>query len=192
MSEAQREFESLIQRLQEGCQDAAWELIVAYGSCVQRVIRRSLGQRMRTKFDSLDFVQAVWASVFRDRDQFDAFKGPDNLIEFLVTVARNKVLMEHRRRTRMAKYDINRERSLDEAYYVGEGEGIEHPGPRPSEVAIVRERWNTLMERQSPLSRRVVELRLAGMTYDEIANELSISERTARRVVDRLLSEHSA
>ena len=192
MSDSQRQFESLIQRLQEGSQDAAWELIVAYGSCVQRVIRRSLGQRMRTKFDSIDFVQAVWASFFRDRDQFDAFKCPDNLIAFLVTVARNKVGIENRRRMRLAKYDINRERPLDEAYFVGDGKGIHDRGPRPSEVAIVRERWNTLLDRQSPLSRQIVECRLSGMTYDEIAAELSISERTARRVLERLLAEHCA
>jgi hypothetical protein len=81
---------------------------------------------------------------------------------------------------------------LDEAYFVGDGEGIYDRGPRPSEVAIVRERWNTLMERQSPLSRQIVELRLSGMTYEEVAAQLSINERTARRVVERLLAEHSA
>jgi RNA polymerase sigma factor (sigma-70 family) len=191
MSDSQRQFESLIQRLQEGSQDAAWELIVTYGAFVQRVIRRSLAQRLRTKFDSIDFVQAVWASFFRDRDQLDEFKGPENLIAFLMAVARNKVRMENRRHLRSAKNDVRRERSID-AYYVGEDEGIHDRGPRPSEVAIVRERWNTLLAQQTPRSRQVVEMRLAGRTYEEIGRNLGIDERTARRVVERLLQEHGA
>lgn len=192
MSDSQRQFESLIQRLQEGSQDAAWELIVTYGEFVQRVISRSLAHRLRSKFDSIDFVQAVWASFFRDRDQFDEFKGPENLIAFLMAVARNKVRMENRRRLRTPKYDVRRERPLEDACFIGDGDGTHDRGPRPSEVAIVRERWNALLAQQTPRSRQVVEMRLAGRTYEEIGRQLGIDERTARRVVEKLLQEHGA
>jgi RNA polymerase sigma factor (sigma-70 family) len=109
-----------------------------------------------------------------------------------MAVARNKVRMEQRRRLRSGKYDIRRERPIDDVYFVGDGSGIHDPGPRPSEVAIVRERWDTMLAQQSPRSRRIVELRLAGRTYQEIGQELGIDERTVRREVERMLQEHGA
>ena len=57
------EFASLMRRLRDGSEEAAWELVERFSSSVQRVIRRSLNEQMRSKFDSIDFVQAVWFSL---------------------------------------------------------------------------------------------------------------------------------
>jgi len=171
-----------------GSQDAAWELVSTYGSFVERFIRRTLSRGLRSKYDTNDFIQAVWASFFRDRKRFDAFDDSDHLIGFLVGIARNKVLQESRKRYDTVKSDVRREVPLSAA---GESDacGLKDRGASPSQWAIARERWASIMRDQTPQHRQVVQLRIAGATFEEIGCELGMSERTARRVIDRLVME---
>jgi RNA polymerase sigma-70 factor (ECF subfamily) len=171
------EFAKLMSQVRSGDQAAAWTLIEVYGSHVLKVIRRSLNNQLRSKFDSQDFVQTVWKSFFRDRDRLLAMQSPEQLVGYIQAIARNKVIDETRRR-QTAKYNIAREEGFDDA--IGNG-------PRPSEIAIVRETWDRLMAGKSDDHRRVVEMRFQGHTFAEIAKELSINERTARRVIASLL-----
>ena len=62
---------------------------------------------MRTQFDSMDFVQAVWQSFFSDlHNRPHDFANVRHLRGFLAGVARNKVFEEHRRLTKTEKYAI--------------------------------------------------------------------------------------
>jgi RNA polymerase sigma-70 factor (ECF subfamily) len=171
------EFAILMSQVRDGDQAAAWKLIEVYGSHVLKVIRRSLSIQLRSKFDSQDFVQTVWKSFFRDRDRLLAMQSPDQLVRYIQAIARNKVVDETRRR-HTAKFNVGREEEFDDA--VG-------GGPRPSEIAIVRETWDRLMAGKSDDHRRIVEMRFQGHTFAEIAKELSINERTARRVIASLM-----
>jgi RNA polymerase sigma factor (sigma-70 family) len=188
MNGADSSFRALMERIREGSQDAAWELVSTYGSYVERVIRRTLSQGLRSKYDTGDFIQAVWASFFRDRECFDSFEDADRLVAFLVGIARNKVLQESRKRFDTIKSDVRREESL---YGVGDAEdrGLTDPGASPSQWAIARERWNDIMRGHTPQQQRVIQLRISGATFEEIGGELGMSERTARRVIDRLVAE---
>jgi hypothetical protein len=58
-------------------------------------------------------------------------------------------------------------------------------------VAIFRERWDRLVSGQSSSVRRIVEMRFAGATYNEIADELHIHERTARKAIEKLVQGQS-
>ncbi len=60
--DSQDSYRDLMYRVQEGSEDAAWELVQRYGGYVRRAVRRVLDRRLRPKFDSLDFVQLVWQS----------------------------------------------------------------------------------------------------------------------------------
>src|SRR5262249_36628315 len=86
------DFTALMQRVRSGSQDAAQQLVEQYGQHILRVIRRMLHKKLRSKFDSLDFQQDVWASFFADQPQ-KTFDRPEALAAFLAKVARNKVLM---------------------------------------------------------------------------------------------------
>jgi RNA polymerase sigma-70 factor (ECF subfamily) len=181
------EFASLMRRLRDGSEEAAWELVERFSSSVQRVIRRSLNEQMRSKFDSIDFVQAVWFSLFRERERFNNFQSPAQLTAFLMGMAKNKLAHEHRRRLQTKKHDLRREQpvnSEDHDY----GYQDSHC-PRPSQIAQARELWNSIIAGESDQNHRIVKLRLAGMTYEEIGSTLGIHERTARRVIDRLSRE---
>ena len=181
-------FRELLQRISQGSEDAAWQLVESYGEGIRRAVRRSLHGQLRSKFDSLDFVQIVWGSFFRVRDKLDRFNRPEELAAYLATMARNKVGMEVRRRLILQKHNVNRERPLD-----GTGEDAAIPiadrQPAPIDVAIARERWNRMLEGQPDRYRQVIELRLQGHTHQAIATRLSLDECTVRRFLKRLLHE---
>lgn len=188
-SDIDPQFAELIEQVRAGSQDAAWQLVEKYGRDVQRFVRRSLHQRLRSKFDSLDFVQIVWGSFFRAPERLQGMARAEQLIAYLATLAKFKVLTEVRRRLQTEKYDVKRE----------DVSGASHPspdensGPLPtaSAVAIAKERWDQLLADEPEQVRRIVELRLQGTTYNEIADNLHIHERTARKTIKRLLRKAS-
>jgi RNA polymerase sigma factor (sigma-70 family) len=190
MRDIPSEFADLMERVHDGSQDAAWQLLEKYGPHVKRYVRRSLNNEMRSKFDSLDFAQVVWASFFREPDRFRRLESPTELLAYLASLARNKVVGEVRRRMMSEKNDINREigfGDLDEDVAVR----CANPDPSPSSVAMARERWHQLVDNQPESVRRIVELRFMGATFPEIAEQLNINERTARKAIERLVGEEA-
>jgi RNA polymerase sigma factor (sigma-70 family) len=188
MSVESNGFGQLMQRIASGSDDAAWELVSNYARHVERVIRRTMRGGLRSKLDTVDYAQAVWASFFRDREQFAGFESEERLIGFLMGIARNKVLQEARRGFGVAKRDVRREVSLSgdrgaDAHAMPSGDGS------PSQWAIARERWETIVRDQSPEHRRVIQLRISGATFNEISDSVGINERTARRIIDNLAAE---
>jgi RNA polymerase sigma-70 factor (ECF subfamily) len=143
---------------------------------------------MRTRFDSIDFVQVVWASFFREPEKMRRINSPAELMAYLATLARNKVVTEVRREVHTQKRDLRREIRLDAVHDKDQRE-LASRDPTPSAVAMFRERWNRLVDGQPPHVRRIVELRFAGATYTEIAAQLHIHERTARKAIERLVDD---
>ena len=180
------EFEVLLGRVRAGSEQAIQQLVDIYGNHVRRVVRRRLNKSLRAKFDSLDFVQSMWASFFEHRSQIAEFNSPEALAGYLGRIAGNKVIEQCRRYLQTEKHDVNRERSLHEA---GAGEWLQPTSPRssPSEVVCAKEQWQRLLENQPAHYQRMVRLRAEGAAYTEIAAELGVDESTVRRVLQRLL-----
>jgi RNA polymerase sigma-70 factor (ECF subfamily) len=184
------DFRGLMNRIKGGDDSAAWEVVERYGEDIRRAVRRSLNRKLRPKFDSLDFVQLVWSSFFRMHSRSERFEGPEELVAFLVTMARNKVGMEVRRRLLSKKYNLNRESSLEEKSRASR-EDIPASLPTPMEFAIARERWDRMLLDKPNHYQQIIQLRLQGLTCQNIADDLHIDERTVRRFLKRLLRENS-
>ncbi len=180
------DFASLVAQLKEGSQDAAWNLVELYGPYILRVVRRTLSREIRPKFDSQDFVQAVWVSFFAHRDRLLDVERPEQLIGLLAAMARHKIIDEVRRRLETQKHDVRRECSIDDSNVVLH-DALASSDPTPSQIAMARERWNQLMTSQPDQYREIVNLRLAGETHQNIAEKLGISQKTVQRVLRRLL-----
>jgi RNA polymerase sigma factor (sigma-70 family) len=191
MAEQGNDFHGLMRRVREGSEDAAWELVNQYGASIQRAVRRALNVRLRSKFDSLDFVQVVWNSLFRARDKLDRFNRPEELAAYLVVMARNKVGMEVRRRLMTEKYNIGHEQSLDHLCAKGTVD-IPSRQPSPVDVALARERWDRLLKDQPLHYRQIIQLRLQGYTFQSIADIVHLDECTVRRFLKRLLHTTAA
>jgi RNA polymerase sigma-70 factor, ECF subfamily len=183
MSELTSSFRSLMQEIAAGSQTAVGKLLDLYGHHLCRAVRRRLGRVLRPKYDTSDFVQAVWASFFCNREQLAQFEHSAQLVAFLTRVANNKVIDEGRHH-RTKKADVARETSMS-----GEGsQEIACPSrePAPSQVAIAREQWGRMTDEVQSQYQQILQLRFAGETQEEIARRLGVSEKTVRRVLNRL------
>src|SRR5438552_15677561 len=132
MTEEQVELADLVRRLQQGCDEAARELVEKYGPYLLRVVRRRLHPRLRTRFDSADFVQAVWVSFFANRAELRSFQRAEDIVAFLARMAQHKVTEGVRQQLGTGKRDLTREQSLDDSAVVGHLSELAGPGPTPS------------------------------------------------------------
>jgi RNA polymerase sigma factor (sigma-70 family) len=174
-------FRDLLQDVEAGSEDAIRQLLESHGGLVLRVVRARLNHLLRRQYDSEDFVQAVWASFFKHRDLVGRFKSLDDLAAFLKSMAANKVMLECRRRLQTQKYDRRRERAA-ESWGLSSLDKITNSDPTPSDVAAARDE----LEQYSELERKLIGLRAAGATHEEIASEMGVHPSTVRRIMKRL------
>ncbi len=184
------EFEALLSSARNGDEDAAWQIVGEYGPHIVAVVRRRLGRRIRTRLDSHDLVQAVWKSFFFDMAGVEQIQTPKQLVAVLAKMTENKVVDAYRRHLGAERRGLGREKSIQEA--TDDGQALSSNAPTPSQFAMARERWTAMLQHKSRTHQRIINLRLAGETFDGIAEQVGVSERTARRVIDDLWAEHSS
>lgn len=190
-------FVQLLAAMQAGSQDAARELVETYGRHIRSVVKRRLSEVLRPVYDSEDFVQSAWKSLFAmGPEKIDRIHHPGQLINLMATIAGRKIIDEYRKRTQPACNALRR-RSLDDPEVLAAIARIASRNS-PSQVCIAREqselyrqRWEELVNRQTERDRRIVHLRLEGAEYAEIAQAAEVSERQARRIVKRILERLS-
>ena len=165
------DISDLIARARAGDETAIREFLTRFEQEVRMMVRGHLPRKLRTQFDSMDFVQAVWQSFFADlRESSRQFENVHHLRGFLAGVARNKVYEEHRRLTRTEKHASLREERL----YVRRGRreverDLISPEPTPSQTVQASDRLAQLVAGCSPLEVQVITLRHQEMTFEEIA-----------------------
>jgi RNA polymerase sigma-70 factor (ECF subfamily) len=147
------------------------------------VIRKRLHPKLRPKYDSEDFCQAVWASFFADRGAFARFKSAADLTEFLGGVAGNKVVDEVRRRLMGQKFNVNRECSFQDT---GNEHALSAKSPTPSQLVVAHEQYDRLLDGRSQKHQMIVKLRADGLTYQDIARQIDMNERNVRKVIERI------
>jgi RNA polymerase sigma factor (sigma-70 family) len=193
MSNAGEEFDVLMRRVREGCPEAAREVYDRYNHHVQRIVRRWLARRLRRQYDSLDFLQEIWASFFMIPPDRYTFESPAALVNFLGRVATNKVIEAYRQRAQTAKHNIGRELpiekiSTEDAPTGGTAVAAEPSGrePTPSQLSIAEERWQQLLRGQPPRCRRVLELLREGHTYGEVSEQTGVHRKVIQRLIRKL------
>jgi RNA polymerase sigma factor (sigma-70 family) len=182
------DLRTLLQRISEGSSEALGQLYAQYGEHLRRVVRAQLPQTLRSKFDSLDFVQDVWASFLAaplDADRFDSMAG---LTAFLNRIAKNKVADVVRQRLMTKKYDSNREVPLALPGTEGVGLPANHD-PTASQWMMAEEKWQQLIAKLPPVYQRMLVLLRDGYTHEEIATQLGVSTKQVQRVVKKAWSD---
>jgi len=174
--EAPSEFCELMSRVRDGCPEAMDQVCRLYSNAIRVVVRRKLRQRLRSQYDSVDFVQAVWASVAGVPRQDFTFETPEDLIRYLARLATHKVIDAYRQRTAQ-KQHCEREQPLESPSAI--------PGrePTPSQNLIADERFQKMIDALTPAQRRILTLRRQGYTHQEIAEQLRIDVKTVQRIL---------
>lgn len=173
-------LDELIQRLNDGDIDAAERAFLAYEPYLRMAVRRQLNGPLRSKLDSMDIVQSVWADVLCGfREAGWRFADRAHLRAFLTRVACNR-LIDRRRQHHRA---LEREQPLTE---VSPKDLPRSSQPRPSEVAQVHELWERMLENCPPAHREILMLRRQGLPLTEIAARSGLHEGSVRRILYKL------
>jgi RNA polymerase sigma-70 factor (ECF subfamily) len=168
----------LLERLGRGDVAAAEQVVADYEPYLRALVRRSLPEPLRAKFDSIDVIQSVWVHVLH-AVRAGAWQVVDRarLRALLVTVARRRLVSRYRHH----RAAVEREQpGADLA-------GLPAPRqPRPSEVAQADELWERMLALCPPEYHELLRLRRQGLLLNDIAARTGMHEGSVRRVLRRL------
>jgi RNA polymerase sigma-70 factor (ECF subfamily) len=186
MSISTNEFEQLMERVRAGCPEAKCEVVERYGKHIQLIVRHRLSPRLRSQFDSLDFAQDAWASFFNVPVDRYFFKTPEELVNYLASIAHHKLVDVSRKRLQTVKHARHEEQPIRRQ--TDEDSGNEPPArqPTPSQLAIADEQRDLLQEGQPAHFRRALEMLHEGHTHQEVAQVLGVHPKMLQRMLQHL------
>lgn len=173
-------FTDFLRRIRAGDQDAASELVCRFESVLRIEIRRRINDPYLNRvLDSADVCQSVLASFFVrvTAGQFD-LHCPDDLLRLLMTMARNKVASKARKHR------------VESKSIVGDQEVVNGlaDGPQPDRIVAGRELLERFRQRLTEEERLLLDLKAAGRTWPEIAEEVGGNAQARRRQLDRAVA----
>jgi RNA polymerase sigma-70 factor (ECF subfamily) len=175
-------IERLLDRLNDGDEQAAAEVFRAYEPFLRQVVRRRLPAQVQAQLESCDVVQSAWADLLAGfREARWRFRDVAHLRAFLIRVVQCRLYDRARRVLGQAR----REQPL--ARLPGE---LPSPQPRPSEWAQADAVWEKMLALCPPEHEEVLRLRRAGFTLQEIADRTGLHEGSVRRLL-RQLARHA-
>ncbi len=177
----------LLARVQVGDERAAEELFGRYVDRLIGLARSRLSNRLAPRLDPEDVVQSAYRSFFvRARQGEYSLLRSGDLWRLLAAVTLHKLYRQVEHHS-AKKRSFLRDRSLSGGSTLPDIE-LSHVArdPSPSEVVAAVEELERVMDGCDPLQRRMLQMRLQGYMIDEIATEVSRSERTVRRQLDKV------
>jgi len=164
---------------------AARQLVDRYLDRLVALARRRLSQRLASRVDPEDVVQSVFRTFFcRAREGKFQIKDQDDLCKLLMRITVHKVLKQVEHHT-AGKRDPHLEieqgsRTLERM------QALLAKEPTPEAEVLFLDQLEHLLSKLQPKERKILEMRMQGYNNEEIAGELDVSERTIRRVVERM------
>ncbi len=170
----------LLDRLATGDDAAAAEVFQLYAPYLRLIVRRRLSSRLRTRFDSSDVVQSVWADLVHGfRQGRWHFADAAHLRAFLVKVTHNRFLNRIRRHRRSLEHTQPMAAQPDSA-------GPAVAAARPSEIAVAEDLWEHMLAQSPPSHQEVLRLKRQGLPLAEIAARTGLHESSVRRILYNL------
>lgn len=160
-------FAALLDRVRQGDQIAASDLVHQYEPVVRQAIRAWLRKcsfiSLHRLLDSTDICQSVLIQFFEkvNADQLN-LEGPSHLKNLLLIMARSRVV-HHLRSNQIRRRDIRREQSVLPS-------DIPEPTSRdtPVDLTVAQELLEMIRARLTPEERELADRRARGETWSEI------------------------
>lgn len=170
-------LDNLLGKLGTGDEQAAEQVFLAYEPYLRLVVRRMLPDQLRSKFDSVDVVQSVWADVLHGfRSAGWRFSNASQLKAFLVKVTRNRFIDRYRQqRAAMDRQRFLAPTDLAEVAIADDD--------RPSQTVMADELWQQMLALCPPAHRELLELKRQGCSLAEIAERTGLHESSVRRII---------
>jgi RNA polymerase sigma factor (sigma-70 family) len=177
----------LVARWRDGDQQAAAELFRRYAGRLQALARSRLPAALARHVDPEDVVQSACQSFFADaRAGRYVFRRRGDLWRLLAAITLHKL------RHQVERHTAGKRAAAHERHFAGESTLFRLRGrffardPSPSQAAALADTLRQVLDALTPPERRMVELRLEGYGLDEIAADTRRSERTVRRLLERV------
>ena len=173
MSESPEDFTALVGRARRGDQAALAQLTRQYEFKVRLVARYLLGPALRPYLDSMDLVQSVHKSLLLGLRQgkFD-ISTPESLMALALTLVRRKASRKWRRLQWQQRLDGGPGESTSLAQQLS---SLSSPQADPAQAAQSNDQVEHLCGSLDEAERRLLELRLAGYTPAEVAEQLGLN-----------------
>jgi RNA polymerase sigma-70 factor (ECF subfamily) len=177
-------FSTLLEQARSGQSSAATELVRRYEPELRRFVRvRLTDARLRRFIDSVDICQSILGRFFTG---FFAGKyqiqGPDQLIALLLRMARNE-LCDQLRRQRAARRG-GRGVQPSASY---PPEDLADSDASPSEQVAATEWVKEVLQGLTAQERLIVQRRMAGTGWAELARELQTNAEVLRKRFTRAM-----
>ncbi len=184
----------LVAQAKDGDEGALNELCRLYAPRVRCLVRLRMGQKLRSKMESMDLVQDVLYAVLRDLGNF-TYENEGDFLRWLTKIVENR-LRDHADGLHAQKRDIRREVPL------GQYESSTQPNvgvpPQPIDTktpsVVVSEmqeyaRLEKALDTLRPEYREVILLtKIEGLSYREVGERLGKSSEAARALVARAMT----
>ena len=194
MSDSAPDDRELIRMFKAGSEAAARELFDRYCERLMKLAKRRIGQRMTSRVDPEDVLQSAFRTFFtRVRNDQFTFEHEDDLFKLLIRLTVHKTLRQiafHRAAKRNPEVEAGHG---SDAYEMLQQLAADGPTPEV-EISLIDE-FERFLKELPEFDRKVLELRLAGHSTTEIAEQLGSYDRKIRRVIERieeLAKEHAA
>lgn len=173
-------LDTLLAKLTSGDDEAAGKIFVKYEPLLRMVVRKSLSTELRTKFDSMDIVQSVWADLIRGfRDAGWRFVDATHLRAFLIRLTRHRFIDRLRRH----RHAIAHGQSLTNKNWE---KAVLATDPQPDQVAEAEELWKEILLLCPPEHREILRLKRDGDLTADVASKTGLHEGSVRRILCNL------
>lgn len=170
--------------LADGRADAVEEFWERYGDALQRVAERQIASWLRKRVDPEDVVQSACRTFFRRAGQGDfSLDNKDDLWKLLLTITLNKARMQARFHSRNRR-NVSKEQAMPEAASLQPAEWN-----NAIESIELKDMLEKAFADYDDEKKKLLDMWLEGRTQNEIAKEIGCSERTVRRMQDRIRSD---
>jgi RNA polymerase sigma-70 factor (ECF subfamily) len=177
------DFDKLWSDLREGDESAASKLVEHYETEIRRYIRyRLTDPSLKRIVDSLDICQSVFGRFFLQitSGQIE-LDNPRQLRALLLTMARNR-LYDEARHEHAARRDARLVRFGETAL-----EGVKGDAETPSQLVAAEELLALVRSKLSSDDQYLIEQKLSGRPWAELAGELGGSPDALRKRTERAL-----
>jgi RNA polymerase sigma-70 factor (ECF subfamily) len=177
-------FDSFIQQIRGGSEDAARELVHRFEGVIRREARlRMEDHRLLRIFDSMDISQSVLTSFFvrASTGHFD-LETPEQLVKLLLQMTRNKLAFQVRRhRARRRDSRLLAAARVDDL-------NVPSTYPGPSQLAADHDLIDAVRLRLDDEERQIADLRAEGWEWSEIAARIGGSAQARRMQLSRAVN----
>jgi RNA polymerase sigma-70 factor (ECF subfamily) len=190
MADASEQSVVWVRRLAAGEDAIVCEFWNRYGESLQRLARSRMAPALQQRLGAEDIVQSVCRTFFRRarKGEFE-LPGTDQLWRLLCAITLTKVRQHARfhyaiQRTPELEVPLGADKSPSDLG--GDERRLRPHEPTPAEVVEFAEAMQRLFGALTKEEQDLVHYRLEGLTQIEIAEKQNCSERTVRRLLDRI------